>query len=398
LGVFVRGDGDGTVEGAEVILFLRAGTNSVSRIPSLDESPLLTNARGQYTFTFGGKWTPVALVVDPPGGFWGVIHRGFPDTRIIVTLPALPTASSRTGWWHETLRTTPWDPAAGKGIKIGVVDTGVGPHPALGHVTGVGAFIWGQTDLAAGKEKDAQSHGSHVCGIIGARPDSAREFGGVAPGADLFCARVFEATGGASQADTANAIDYLSRTVGVHLINLSLGGDSSAIGQDAIRRARDLGTLCVCAAGKEGGKVSYPAAYVETVAVSALGLNGWGPPGSIAASAAPTEPEKYGAELLHLGDFSNFGPKIATAAPGVGILSTVPERYGLTAPYASMNGTSMSSPAACARLAVLLAANSKYMADPPDDTRVTRAVKILEQNCRDIGLESEYEGNGVLTK
>jgi subtilisin len=277
-----------------------------------------------------------------------------------------------------------------------VIDTGVGPHPALAHVTGVGAFLDGKAYLTAAKARDVQSHGTHVCGTIGARPTAAGQYAGVAPGVDLYCARVFEATGGASQADTANAIDHLAKVVGVHLINLSLGGDSSAIEQDAIRRARDLGTLCVCAAGNEGGAVSFPAGYPETIAVAALGLNGWGPPGSIAADAAPTDPAAFGAENLYLADFSNFGPRIETAAPGVGIIAPVPARHGLTAPFASMNGTSMASPAACGRLASLLAANAKYMASPADATRVDRARTILTKNCRDVELDAEYQGHGVL--
>lgn len=396
LGVTIRGQDAGTVQGAEVILFLRSSGGQVLRIPQVYDPPRLTNAKGQHTFTFANKWTPVALVVDPPGRFWGMIHRDLTASKVTVTLPVLPHAKGRVGWWHDTLKASPSSATAGKGIKVGVIDTGVGPHPAVAHVTGVGAFLNGKSYLTAAKAKDSQSHGTHVCGTIGARSATAGQYAGVAPGVDLYCARVFEATGGASQADTANAIDHMSKVVGVHLINMSLGGPASAIEQDAVRRARDLGTLCVCAAGNEGGKVSYPAAYPETVAVSALGLNGWGPDGSIAASAAPADPSMYGTENLYLAGFSNFGPRIETAAPGVGIIAPVPERHGLTAPYASMNGTSMASPAACGRLAVLLAANAKYMASPADETRVDRARAILTKNCRNIELDTDYQGHGVL--
>lgn len=397
--VAIRGEDAGPIHGAEVVLYLTAGPQ-VLRIPAIEDPPVATNAQGKFTFRFATKWTPVALVADPPGGFWGVIHRMNAPDAVTVTLPALPDATGKIGWWHDCLRASPFDSKAGAGIKVGVIDTGVGPHPALDHVTGVGAFLDGESFLTAAKARDALSHGSHVCGIIGARPTSAKQFGGIAPGVDLFCARVFEATGGASQADTANAIDHLSAEVGVHLINMSLGGPSSIIEHDAIRRARDEGTLCVCAAGNESGPVSasFPAAYPETIAVSALGLNGWGPEGSIAASAAPTDPAMFGAEGLFVGDFSNFGPKIGVAAPGVGIISTVPERFGLTAPYASMNGTSMASPAACARLAISLAADNKYMAAAPDADRVERARVILQKSCRDVELDSDFQGFGVQGK
>ena len=119
-------------------------------------------------------------------------------------------------------------------------------------------------------------------------------------------------------------------------------------------------------------------------------------PAEVLDGAVPREPDKFGDDGLYLADFSCFGPEISCAAPGVGIISTVPERHGLTAPYRAMNGTSMASPAACGALAVLLSGSDQYKNLPRDESRAAMARTILRARCRDIGLKAEYQGHGVL--
>jgi len=282
----------------------------------------------------------------------------------------------------------------GQGIRVGVTDTGCGPHQCLSHVTDAGAFIDGQ--VLPGQGADVDSHGSHVCGIVAARPQSTGQYSGISPGVRLYSARVFPPGRGANQGDIANAIDALSKTHEVDLINMSLGSpQASQIERDAIQDALERGTLCVCAAANSNGPVEYPAAFPECVAVSALGLLGWGPSGSIAASRVPQSADRFGNENLYLANFSCFGPEIDCAAPGVGIISTVPARFGLQAPYASMDGTSMASPVACGTLAALLGASSEYKAMPRNQSRAEKARSIMRDVCRDIGLKSVYQGRGV---
>lgn len=379
--------GSGTpLAGAEVILFLRGSSGLARRLTAL------TSSLGQAIFNFSPIWTPTALVAVPAGGFWSVVVRG-PEDGITVNVPALPQ-DGPLAWWHRALGISNPDLTRGSGIKVGVIDTGVGPHDYLAHVTRVGSFIDGTFDPGGGA--DADSHGSHVCGTIGARPVNSPDFMGIAPGVNLFCARVFPPGRGANQGDIADAIDALSKDYQVDLINLSLGAPSpSEIERDAIRDALERGTLCVCASANSAGPVEFPAAFPESVAVSALGLEGWGPDGTLASTRYPSEREKFGSARMFLANFSCFGPEIDCCAPGVGIISTVPERPGLTMPYSSMDGTSMASPAACGALAVLLSATPDYQNLPRDVSRAEKARALLKANCQDVGMEVRFQGRGI---
>lgn len=386
LQITVLGNGQ-PLSGATVHLFLR-GFGGLNR--DLEQ---VTDASGQAQFSFDPFWQAAAAVVLPADAFWSVVVRG-PSGNPVVECPPLPQQGP-LAWWHELLGIGDFQDDRGRAIRVGVADTGCGPHANLAHAVDIGAFIDGQFH-GAPAGADVDSHGSHVCGIIGARPTLPGQYAGIAPGADLYFARVFPPNRGANQGDIANAIDALSREHRVDLINLSLGSDQpSEIEHDAIRDAFERGTLCVCAAANSAGPVEWPARFEECVAVSALGREGWGPPGTLAAARLPNDPDRFGNENLYLANFSCFGPEILSAGPGVGIISTVPQRFGLQAPYAAMDGTSMASPAVCAALAVLLSRNPAYLAMPRDETRAQRAKQILRDHCRDTGLRAIYQGRGT---
>jgi subtilisin len=288
----------------------------------------------------------------------------------------------------------------GAGIKVGVIDTGCGPHRNLAHVTLVGAFVDGKV-LPPAQARDVAEHGTHTTGIIGARPTKAADYAGMAAGCELFHARVFKGEGpqdGPTQADIINAIDSLSRDHQCDLINMSLGSPSSSPAEeDAIRDAEQRGTLCVCSAGNSDGAIEYPAAYAECAAVSAIGKVGWAPAGTFSADNRPREAPKMGQDNLFLASFSCFGPTLACAAPGVGIVSTVPDRNGFVGAYMEMDGTSMASPAACGTLAVILSQDATYKAMARDVSRTKRASLLLAQHSKSFGLPVKFEGRGLPT-
>jgi hypothetical protein len=384
--VVVEGGG-ARLNGASVLLY-----TSASGLPQPIKS--VTGINGTAVFSLPMGSTPSALVVIPAGGFWIMVKRG-PSFNESIECPVLPAAGP-LGWWHGLLGQAAFDPTAGKAIKVGVIDTGCGPHPCLAHARLIGAFTDDST-LPPGAAADVDSHGTHVCGLIGGRPVAAGHYGGIAPGVDLLVARVFPAAGKpANQADIANAIDALSRDESVDLINMSLGStQASQIEHDSITDAYERGTVCVCAAGNNASAVNWPGAFPECVAVSALGQLGWGPDGTLASTRIPTSSGFLGARNFYLANFSSFGSQVLCAGPGVGIISTVPARFGLVAPFLAMDGTSMASPAVCGALAVILAASAAYAKAPRGKSRSDLAKQLLRDGCKDIGLALQYQGLGV---
>jgi subtilisin family serine protease len=225
---------------------------------------VFTNLRTGSTFITGGhtdpqgyaavgydprEWWPSAAILTPRSGQWSW-WQSYPAASSVVQPAELPRAG-RLGWWHQLLGITSYNEQRGKGIRIGVADTGAGPHPYLAHVKSAGAFLDGAHDLSANAANDVSEHGTHIGGLIGARPPaSSSDYGGIAPGVEILCARVYrDENATASSGDIAAAIDALADGE-CDLINLSLGGtERSEIEQDAITAAIEAGVLLIAASG-----------------------------------------------------------------------------------------------------------------------------------------------------
>src|SRR5690606_12071651 len=85
-----------------------------------------------------------------------------------------------------------------------------------------------------------------------------------------------------------------------------------------IQRARALGAVCLAATGNEyRAPVGYPGRYSQVLAVSACGRKGTFPAG---AAQALTVARPFGTDHKDfVADFSNVGPEVKLAGPGVGI-------------------------------------------------------------------------------
>lgn len=381
----------GPVQAAKVVVRFNGTQNPAT---SLVAGGVSTEA-GAMSLSFDpNQWRPTLVVAEPHGQYWtAIVHM--PQSGQVIRLQELPKTGP-FGWWHYLSGTSSYEPDAGKGIKVGVIDSGVGPHPYLEHANPIGAFLDGS--FVPGKEegRDARSHGTHVSGIIGARPTpDSGAFSGIAPGADLFVARIFTATGGGNQGDVANAIDTLSAQQNVDIINMSLTGAPSSIEHDAVIAAFNQGTVCVCAAGNQNGSpVGYPVAYPQSVAVSALGLVNSAPADSLPALNVPDWVDKYGFGGIFLAKFSNIG-QVYCAAPGNGIVSTVPGNAQHNAPYADMSGTSMASPLVAGVLADLLGRDEIYKAMERNAQRASYAKTLLARHAQSISLNAAYQGYGL---
>lgn len=351
-----------------------------------------TNARGIARLRFlSSRQRLERVYVYGPAGFWGHYAANTTGARVarVALDPIDPVAGSLL------LRQLYGDlPAnAGAGVKIGIVDTGVdGGHPDLRNVVGGRNCVGDEVRANAAAQSEwgpariDGEHGSHVAGIAAARGGDGG-FRGVAPGADLESYRVFPHDGGlASNFDIAKAVDAAALS-GCTIINLSLGGGpADDLTRAAIRRAVNLGAVVVAAAGNDGREpVSYPAAYPESVAVSAMGRRGSFPAES--TGEADFADPSSGSDFVAA--FSNVGSQIDVVGPGVEIVSTLPGGG-----YGSMSGTSMAAPAISGFAAHLLARESQ-LGQLSGSTR-SRAIKdALYSRAKPKGFGRNYEGFGL---
>jgi subtilisin family serine protease len=181
--------------------------------------------------------------------------------------------------------------------------------------------------------QDTMGHGSHVAGIAGAQTDNGLGIAGVSWLSPVMALRVcYEIVGGSRcpWGYVADAVIYAA-DMDAHVINLSLGStERSQTVYDAIQYAHSRGALLVAAAGNNGSSVLYPAAFSEVMAIAATSSN------DLPAS------------------WSNPGPEVEVAAPGVSIYSTYPVTMRQP-PYILMSGTSMAAPHVAGLAALLWA-------------------------------------------
>ena len=391
--VTIKGGGH-PLSGIEVMFYIRDPSGHIG------VTTATTDKQGRAKIGLPQGSTLSFVEPIPYSGFWIMLAEAPPSGSTLDCLPIAKAPNGGGAWWHSVMGVDVNTPGRGTGLKVGVIDTGCGPHPNLSHVKLVGVYVDGHT-LPGSQATDVAEHGTHTSGIVGARPKKAGDYAGMAPDCDLFHARVFKGErpgDGPSQADIVNAIDALSRDNKCDLINMSLGGGPpSEAEEDCIRDAAERGTLCICSAGNEAGPIDFPGAYPECSAVSAIGQIGRAPSGTFSAGNRPHVAAMLGQNNLFLAAFSCFGATLACAAPGVGIVSTVPDKNGASGAYMEMDGTSMASPAACGALAVILSKDATYKALPRDISRTTAARNALAQHCVPFGLAVKFEGRGLPT-
>ncbi|KAG0242478.1 hypothetical protein BGW41_004046 [Actinomortierella wolfii] len=199
-----------------------------------------------------------------------IVHHVGMDAKALA--PQLNTSHEITG----VLKARNKLGLTGKGIKIGIIDTGVDyTHPALGGCYGPGCkvqygydFVDGPFDNNTPGGFDCVGHGTHVAGIIAAN-STKDDFYGVAPQ-------------GSAKDDVIIAALEKAYDDGMDIVNLSLGGGSawaeSSLAQVAGVLA-NLGTVVVAASGNDGeqgfSEISSPAISKEAISVSSFEGSGY---------------------------------------------------------------------------------------------------------------------------
>ncbi|HET7433943.1 MAG TPA: S8 family serine peptidase [Thermoanaerobaculia bacterium] len=220
----------------------------------------------------------------------------------------------------------------GAGVTVAIIDTGVDyTHPAFGNGLGSAFKVRGGWDFVNddADPMDDNGHGTHVAGIVAA---NGAGLTGVAPDASLIAYKVLDGLG---SGDEDNIIAAIERAVDpdqngdtsdhVDVINMSLGGAAQADDPTAlaVENASAKGVLVVVANGNGGdyGFVPSPAIAPSAISVGAIDGN------------------DYIADFSSRGPAYDYSMKPELVAPGVGILSSVPQGG-----QAEASGTSMASP------------------------------------------------------
>lgn len=276
-----------------------------------------------------------------------------------------PSFSQQWGL-HRVNAPTAWDVTRGDGkVVVVVFDTGLDTlHSDMrGKWYGGKSFVNTPSDF-----RDGNGHGTHTSGLIAAATNNALGVAGVGYNTKVSIAQVLNANGSGDTAriaqamiEAANAIPAGWRAV----FNFSLGCECPPpqILTDATAYAASKDIVLVAAAGNANADTRYrrhyPAAFPQFISVAATDF----------------------------GDrkavFSNYGPDIDLAAPGVDILSTWTGGYRLS------SGTSMAAPHVAAVAGLVRAAR-------PDWTAEQVRTAILATARRPIGYNVLHHGAGVV--
>lgn len=191
---------------------------------------------------------------------------------------------------------------AGNALTVGLIDTAVAAHPALG---GSRLIAWSAGALPGAPLE----HGTAVASLLAAQGRG-----------QIFAANIFRGSAERpfTSADViALALEWMIER-GVPTINISLAGPRNALLDRLIRESIARGYTIVAAAGNGGP--TAPPAYPAAV------------PGVIAVTAVDKGNRIY--------RYANQGPYITVAAPGVDVIAAN-ARGG----YARFTGTSFATPA-----------------------------------------------------
>lgn len=276
-----------------------------------------------------------------------------------------------------------WDSAAGKGIIIGLVDTGIDwLQPDLTNqlkinpkedLNGNGTFEpWSNTEKVNGITGDLNGidddgngfaddvigydfvdqsvvnfgdysnpdpipedegmHGTLVAGAMAAQTNNTTLVSGLAYNSKILMAKAFDATGNAESDDIAAAIIYCAMN-GANVINMSFGEVWDApVVHDAIKFAVSMGVTCVASSGNSNSTgTHYPSGYSET----------------ICAGGTNDQNERYAS--------GNYGMMLDIAAPAQDIITT-----DIGGGYKTASGTSFAAPYVSAAVALLLEKHPDY--------------------------------------
>ena len=260
----------------------------------------------------------------------------------------------------------------GKGIRVGVLDTGIDPeHPDLkGKI-----LAWKDFAGNAKEAKDAHGHGTHCAGTIAGGNADGKHIG-VAPEAKLLIGRIFGDNGGTSLGKIHSGMKWMADPDGnpstsdnPHIVSNSWGGPQrpyffERTSWKIVETWRALGIVPVFAAGNSGDKpktMGTPGGFPHSFAVGATDSS------DEIAYFSSRGPIKWKGESYIKPDISAPGVRVLSAKPGGG--------------YQLMSGTSMACPHVSGLAALLKQANPAL--------GVSEIEELLMETAEDFGDEGK---------
>lgn len=245
-------------------------------------------------------------------------------------------------------------------------------YPVAGTDPNTGRFLC----TAHPTRKAYEIHGTHVAGTIAAVKNNATGIVGIADRVKIMPLKVMGGPcGQGTSAGIMRALQYAADH-GARIVNLSLGSmANSPLEKRMYKILSERGILIVASAGNNAFDndrllANYPASY----------------PAEGIISVAASKPDDS------LARFSNYGKvNVDLAAPGVDILSTIPDGSAdsPTNSYAALDGTSMSAPIVAGAAALLLA-------EDPTLTNLQLKAKLLQSVDKVPALAGKVATGGRL--
>ncbi|MFF2811815.1 S8 family serine peptidase [Streptomyces sp. NPDC058000] len=279
-----------------------------------------------------------------------------------------PTAAAvdmRSRQWHlDAMKAEHmWQVSTGEGVTVAVIDSGVDSSvPELRGQLLPGRDFSGK---GQGVDHDDEGHGTSMALIIAGRRNGAGPWG-LAPGSKVLPLK----SGGAyGIANMAKAIRYAADQ-GAKVINISRAvravKEAKTELQPAIDYANKKGSLIFAGTGNDGDNGNapvYPASLPGAVGIGAVDKS------------------------LKVATFSTYGPQVALAAPGVGILT----RCTTELRYCIEDGTSDATAIASASAALIWSVHPTWT-----NNQVLRVLMETAGKPEDGKVPSKYLGYGIV--